>query len=241
MLFAAGLGTRLRPLTNTMPKAMVPINNRPLIDIVLKHLIEQGATEVVVNVHHFAQQIIDYINHNQWPIPITISDETQELLNTGGGLRHAETCFSATDSPILIHNVDILSNADLRTFYINNQDADATLLVSNRVTQRYLLFDDSMTLKGWTNIATGEIKSPYPNLNINNLHKYAFSGIHLFSPRMFRLMDDKPEAFPIMYFYLEMCCKANIKGMVCPNLKLMDVGKLNTLHEAEHFVKELGL
>lgn len=241
MLFAAGLGTRLRPLTNTMPKAMVPINNRPLIDIVLKHLIAQGATEVVVNVHHFAQQIIDYINHNQWPIPITISDETQELLNTGGGLRHAEPCFSATNSPILIHNVDILSNANLKAFYLNNQDADATLLVSNRVTQRYLLFDNNMELKGWTNIATGEVKSPYPNLDVSQYHKYAFSGIHLFSPRMFRMMDDRPNAFPIMDFYLEMCAKAKIKGVVQHNLKLMDVGKLNTLHEAEHFVKELAL
>lgn len=241
MLFAAGLGTRLRPLTDTMPKAMVPVDGRPLIDIVLRHLIAQGATEVVVNVHHFAQQIIDFIDQHQWPIPVRISDESEMLLNTGGGLRQGAHLFSDTPSPILIHNVDILSNAPLKTFYESNQEADATLLVSSRDTQRYLLFDDEMYLKGWTNIATGEVKSPYQDIDISRLHRYAFSGIHLFSPRMFKLMEDRPAVFPIMDFYLEMCAKAHIKGVVQPGLKLLDVGKLNTLHEAERYVKELGL
>lgn len=241
MLFAAGLGTRLRPLTDTMPKAMVPVDGRPLIDIVLNYLISQGATEVVVNVHHFAQQIVDFVTQHKWPIPVKISDESSRLLNTGGGLRQAEHLFSPTSQPILIHNVDILSNASLYSFYENNQEADATLLVSERDTQRYLLFDDEMNLKGWTNIATGEVKSPFANIDVESLHRYAFSGIHLFSPRMFKLMEDRPDAFPIMDFYLETCAKANIKGVVQPNLKLLDVGKLNTLLEAERFVKELGL
>ena len=148
MLFAAGLGTRLRPLTDTMPKAMVPVNGRPLIDIVLRYLIQQGATEVVVNVHHFAEQIINYVKQNEWPIPVRISDESAELLNTGGGLYYAASQFTADDAPILIHNVDILSNAKLLDFYQQNGKADATLMVSQRETQRYLLFDDDMRLRG---------------------------------------------------------------------------------------------
>lgn len=241
MLFAAGLGTRLRPLTNTMPKAMVPIDGRPLIEIVLNHLISQGATEVVINVHHFANQIIAFINQQRWPIPIHISDETSKLLNTGGGLRQAESLFSLTPQPILIHNVDIFSNASLSAFYQENLSADATLMVSQRATQRYLLFDDEMNLKGWTNIKTGEVKTPFADIDIDSLHQYAFSGIHLFSPRLFQQMNGMPEAFSIIDFYLEMCAKASIKGVVQPKLELLDVGKLNTLYEAECFVKRLGL
>lgn len=241
MLFAAGLGTRLRPLTDTMPKAMVPVNGRPLIDIVLRHLIQQGATEVVVNVHHFAEQIINYVKQNEWPIPVRISDESAELLNTGGGLYYAASQFTADDAPILIHNVDILSNANLLDFYQQNGKADATLMVSQRETQRYLLFDDDMRLRGWTNIATGEVRSPYRDLQIDKLHRYAFSGIHLFSPRLFELMKDWPKAFPIMDFYLKVCAEADIRDCLQSNLRLLDVGKLNTLHEAEYFVTELGL
>ncbi len=241
MLFAAGLGTRLRPLTDTMPKAMVPVGGRPLIDIVLRHLICEGATEVVVNVHHFAEQIIRYVESNQWDVPICISDESDQLLNTGGGLRKAASLFTPDDSPILIHNVDILSNAPLREFYEAHRHADAALMVSERHTQRYLLFDDDMRLRGWTNIATGEVRSPYPNLDVSSLHRYAFSGIHLFSPRLLSLMDDYPEVFPIMDFYLQQCARADIRGCVQDGLRLLDVGKLNTLDEAAGFAEELQL
>ncbi len=241
MLFAAGLGTRLRPLTDTMPKAMVPVGGRPLIDIVLRHLIREGATEVVVNVHHFAEQIIWYVESNQWDVPICISDESNQLLNTGGGLRKAASLFTPDDSPILIHNVDILSNAPLREFYEAHRHADAALMVSERHTQRYLLFDDDMRLRGWTNIATGEVRSPYPNLDVSSLHRYAFSGIHLFSPRLLSLMDDYPEAFPIMDFYLQQCARVDIRGCVQDGLRLLDVGKLNTLDEAAGLAEELQL
>lgn len=113
--------------------------------------------------------------------------------------------------------------------------------MSERDTQRYLLFDDDMRLRGWTNIATGEVRSPFTDIEPEKLHRYAFSGIHMFSPRLFALMEHYPKAFPIMDFYLNECAKADIRGCVQPNLRLMDVGKLNTLHEAEHFVNELGL
>ena len=131
MLFAAGLGTRLRPLTDTLPKALVPVGGR--------RLIAAGATEVVVNIHHFGQQIIDYLTQHDFGIDLHISDERTALLDTGGGLRQALSLFSASDTPILIHNVDILSNADLPGFYAHQHQHDVLLMVSERETQRYLL------------------------------------------------------------------------------------------------------
>lgn len=236
MLFAAGLGTRLKPLTDHMPKALVPVGGRPLIDIVMDRLIAEGATEVVVNIHHFAEQLIDHIAAARWPIPVRISDERDALLDTGGGLRQAARLFTADDAPILIHNVDILSNAPLRAFYEAHRKADAALMVSQRETQRYLLFDDDLCLRGWTNIATGEVRSPYADLDTSRLHRYAFSGIHLFSPRLLSLMADRPEKFPIMDFYLSICDKVDIRASVQPALRLLDVGKIGTLHEAEAFL-----
>lgn len=236
MLFAAGLGTRLKPLTDHMPKALVPVGGRPLIDIVMDRLIAEGATEVVVNVHHFAEQLIDHIAAARWPIPVRISDERAALLDTGGGLRQAARLFTADDAPILIHNVDILSNAPLRAFYEAHRTADAALMVSQRETQRYLLFNDDLCLRGWTNIATGEVRSPYADPDVSRLHRYAFSGIHLFSPRLLPLMADRPEKFPIMDFYLSICDKVDIRASVQPALRLLDVGKIGTLHEAEAFL-----
>lgn len=238
MLFAAGLGTRLKPLTDTMPKAMVPVGGFPLIYHTLNRLIDQGASEIVVNVHHFASQIIDYVASRDWGVPVRISDESEALLDTGGGLLQAATLFTPGDEPILIHNVDILSNADLRTFYEANRDCEAALMVSERVTQRYLLFDDEMRLRGWTNLATGEVRSPYPDLDVNSLHRYAFSGIHCFSPRLFEVMKDLGYAgrFPIMDFYLQVCAQVGIRGFVQPDLQLLDVGKLDTLSAAERWL-----
>lgn len=236
MIFAAGLGTRLKPLTDTMPKAMVPVGGRPLIDITLSRLVASGATEVVVNVHHFGQQIIDYVQTHDWSVPVHISDERSELLDTGGGLFHARSLFTQDDTPILIHNVDILSNADLSRFYNEHVECEASLMVSERKTQRYLLFDDEMRLRGWTNVATGEVKSPYPDLRPEKLHHYAFSGIHCFSPRLFDLMKDFGTKFPIMDFYLNVCAKANIRGYIQPDLRLLDVGKTASLAEAEEWI-----
>lgn len=162
LIFAAGLGTRLKPLTDTMPKAMVPVNGKPLVQILIEKLKSIGVTEIVINVHHFARQIIDFVEANDsFGINIKFSDETDMLLETGGGLKKAARLFS-NDKPILVHNVDILSNADLLSLYINA--TSTTLLVSQRNTQRYLLFDQDDRLVGWTNIATGEVKSPFPEI-----------------------------------------------------------------------------
>ena len=171
MIFAAGLGTRLRPLTDKIPKALVEVDGMPLIEHVIVKLRDSGFKSIVINVHHFSNQIIDYINTHDFGVDIQISDETNKLLDTGGGLRKAAHLFNP-DEQILIHNVDILSNANLMKFYVDGplmtnygtggtMKASATLLVSWRKTKRYLLFDDSMRLVGWTNIETGQVKSPF--------------------------------------------------------------------------------
>ena len=238
MIFAAGLGTRLKPLPDRIPKALVSVGGEPLLKRVIFQLKEAGFTRIVVNVHHFSQQIIDYLReNNNFGMDIRISDESDKLLETGGGIKKAWPLFDQTE-PILIHNVDILSNVNLQKFY-QNAPLAARLLVSERKTKRYLLFDDTMRLVGWTNIETGEVKSPYSGLNPKDYQMYAFSGIHMVAPSLFPLMEDEPDKFPIMDFYLRHCDKVRIEGYVKNDLKLMDVGKQETLKEAEAFLKEL--
>ena len=242
MIFAAGLGTRLKPLTDRIPKALVSVGGAPLLKRVIFQLKDAGFTRIVVNVHHFSNQIIDYLHDNDnFGLDIHVSNETDKLLETGGGIKKAWSLFDQTE-PILIHNVDILSNVDLKKFYqIESQDmVAARLLVSERKTKRYLLFDDTMRLVGWTNIETGEVKSPYKNLAPKKYKMYAFSGIHMVAPSLFPLMDDEPDKFPIMDFYLKHCDKVRIEGYVKNDLKLMDVGKQETLREAEKFLTELN-
>ena len=221
-----------------MPKALVPVKGQPLLKHIAQKLIQSGAKRIVVNVHHFAYQVNDYINAQKWDIPIITSDETEMLLDTGGGLRKAQTLFTP-EAPILIHNVDILSNANLQELYEVHKGHDVTLLVSQRDTFRYLLFNDEMRLVGWTNTKTGEVRSPYPNLDAEKCHRYAFSGIHIFSPSLFPLMREWPEKFSIMDFYLSICDKVHIHGATQEGLQLLDVGKCDTLATAEKFVEEL--
>ena len=246
MIFAAGLGTRLKPLTDTMPKAFLKVGCEPLIKRVIDKLSASGVDRIVVNVHHLAQQITDYLNDNaNFGKDMRISDETTGLLETGGGIKKAYPLFDSS-SPILIHNVDILSNVDLRSFYQlavkaedKDQAVDAVLLVSWRKTKRYLLFSDDMRLVGWTNIETGEVKSPYPNLDPSKCRMYAFAGIHVISPKLVMTMDEMPDRFGIIDFYLKECATHNILGYVKDALKLMDIGKLDTLAQAEEFLAEL--
>ena len=240
MIFAAGLGTRLKPLTDTMPKALVRIGGEPLIKHVVLRLKEAGFQRIVVNVHHFAQQIIDYLEENEhFGLDIRISDETEQLLETGGGIKKARDLFDP-HSPVLIHNVDILSNVDLTAFYDHacTSGAEATLLVSERQTKRYLLFDDEYRLVGWTNKETGEVKSPHNWVKdeLQSLQMLAFSGIHVFSPTLFPMMDQWPDRFPIIDFYLKACATHPLSGYVADNLRMIDVGKLDSLQQAEEFL-----
>ena len=237
MIFAAGLGTRLKPMTDTMPKALVPVGGRPLLQILLEKLARHGCTEAVINVHHFADMIEEWCASHDTGVSIRFSDERAELLETGGGIRHAMPMLSG--GRFLIHNVDILSNADLTRFYAQGEGRAATLLVSERKTQRYLLFDESMRLVGWINEATGQVKSPYPDLQPDKCRRYAFSGIHQIDPVLFPRFEGWPAKFSIIDFYLSICSEVPIYGYVQEGFRLMDVGKLDTLAQAEVFLEEI--
>ena len=236
MIFAAGLGTRLKPLTDTMPKALVRVGGQPLIWHVIQKLKGAGYERIVVNVHHFANQIVAYLeeNHN-FGLDIRISDETSALLETGGGIKKALPLFDPA-KPILIHNVDILSNLDLEALPMD----EPLLVVSQRQTKRYLMFDDEMRLHGWTNIETGQVKGVNSEeVNSEKFRKLAFSGIHVFHPSLVPLLDEWPDKFPIMDFYLKACGTHLIRGYEAKDLRLMDVGKLDTLDQAEAFIDGL--
>lgn len=201
MIFAAGLGTRLKPITDTLPKALVPVGGEPLLAHVIRKLVSAGYDHLVVNVHHFPDQIIGYLQQHDFGVPIDISDERDGLLETGGGVAHARPFLEG--EPFLVHNVDILSNLDLTWFRAQHRlDALATLLVSERETSRYLLFRDDGRLAGWTNVTTGEVRSPYPDLDPSACRRLAFSGIHYMGTGIFGAMDalDMPARFPIMDF-----------------------------------------
>lgn len=237
LIFAAGLGTRLRPITDSIPKALVPINKKPLLQHIIEKLIKSGFNEIIVNIHHFPDQIIDFLKeNNNFGIRIEVSDERDELLDTGGGIRKAGWFFD-DGKPFLVHNVDILSNIDLSALYNQHlrSNSIATLVVSQRDTFRYLLFDDNLRLKGWINEKTSEIKPA--NLTKPELFaKLAFSGIQVLSPQVFELMEKLEPKFPIMDFYLNNTATQTINGFVPTDFKMLDVGKINVLDEAERFI-----
>ena len=235
MIFAAGLGTRLRPITDTMPKALVPVCGKPLLYHTICKLRDAGYDDIVVNVHHFPEQIREYLQSHDFGVKISISDESEQLLETGGGILAARQLL-AGDAPFLVHNVDIVSNLDLARLQAATRPEDlATLVVSQRDTRRYLLFDDDMRLVGWTDTSTGEVRSPFRDFDPSACRKYAFSGIHMISPAVFDAMAALGiiGRFPIMDFYLKACAEYPIRGYLAPDLKMVDVGKIDTLPEAE--------
>ena len=237
-IFAAGLGTRLKPLTDTMPKALVPVGGKPLLAHVIEKLKAAGCKKIVINIHHFGEMIIDYVKeNNSFGIDIVFSDERQMLLETGGAIKHAVDLLG--DEPFLIHNVDIMSNVDLRALWSEhiNSGSAATLLVSKRNSSRALLFNEDGNLTAWTNKNTGEVKSPYENVDIACLEEFAFSGIHVFSPQLFKYFGEYPEKFSIIDFYLNTCKAEKIKAFTQEGLQLLDVGKLDSLEKAEAFVQ----
>ena len=240
MIFAAGLGTRLKPITDTLPKALVPVGGEPLLAHVIRKLASAGYNHLVVNVHHFPDLIIAYLQQHDFGVKIDISDERDYLLETGGGIAHARPFLEG--EPFLVHNVDILSNLDLAWFRAQHRpDALATLLVSERETSRYLLFREDGRLVGWTNLATGEVRSPYPHLDPSACRRLAFSGIHYMGTDIFRAMSalEMPERFPIMDFYLKACDRYPIYAAIPASLRLLDVGKQDTLAAAENFALAL--
>ena len=226
-------------LTDNLPKALVPIAGKTLLEHVILKLKAAGFDEIIVNVHHFPELIIEFLNqNNNFGIRIEVSDEREELLDTGGGIRNAAWFFD-DGKPFLVHNVDILSNVDLKELYNQHlaTEALATLVVSKRNTFRYLLFDENEHLRGWINEKTGETK-PKGIIDISGFSKLAFAGIQILSPEVFELMQDLKPKFPIMDFYLSNAETQIINGFVPNDFKMMDVGKLDVLDEAERFVRE---
>ena len=250
MIFAAGLGTRLKPITDTMPKALVPVCGQPLLYHVITKLVAAGYDDLVVNVHHFPDQIIHYLHSHDFGARISVSDERDFLRETGGGVRYAKhllTDFSTplemTDGePFLVHNVDIISNLDLQWLREQHwEGALVTLVASERKTQRYFLFDEDNRLKGWTNLATGEVRSPFPDIDPDQCRKLAFAGIHLMSPAIFDAFDKYGfgDRFSIVDFYLRACADYPIYAAVPPDFQLVDVGKFDALPEAEATCRRL--
>lgn len=231
MVFAAGLGTRLQNETAGKPKALVEVAGKPLLYHAIGKLKKAGVKEVVVNVHHFAGKVIDYINSTDFGIKIHISDERELLLETGGGLKKAAPIFTG-DEPVLIYNVDILSNIDLSLLIANHlkTGALATLAVRKRETQRYFKFDAEKQLVGWINKKTGETKISRPEV-FDMAEEMAFSGIHVVQPEIFGLMPEF-ERFSIADFYLDVAKTHTIKGFYDTSDLWIDVGKPEQLEEA---------
>ena len=242
MVFAAGLGTRLKPITDSLPKALVPVCGQPLLYHVIGKLRDAGYTQIVVNVHHFPELIREWLATHPSGVEVSISDESACLLETGGGILHAQDLILPCQEPFLVHNVDIVSNLDLGWVQRGTRpDALATLVVSQRDTRRQLLFNDDMRLVGWLDRATGEVRSPYPGLDPSACRQYAFAGVHNLHPRIFPHFGEWGFSgrFPIMDFYLKTCAAEPIFGLAAPDLQLVDVGKFESLPQAEQICETL--
>lgn len=260
MIFAAGLGTRLKPITDTLPKALVPVCGKPLLEHIARKLQRVGIKEAVVNIHYFADKIEEWVKEQEWittdpndkdneKMLFEISDEKELLLETGGAVLHARRYLQGCGQ-FLIHNVDILSNCDLAWFAKEvREESLATLLVSERKTSRFLLFEpETLRLVGWHNTDTGDYHTISPEITPDQCRALAFSGIHILSDRVLALMEEyveekglprdetKGTRFPIMNFYMWAAKKQPIYGVVAQNLEFIDVGKLDALKPAEEFI-----
>lgn len=263
MIFAAGLGTRLKPITDTLPKALVPVCGKPLIEHVCRKLMASGINKAVVNVHHFADLVEEWAAEQDWVVSseeqlcegkmmLSFSNERAQLLETGGAVLHARRYLEGCGH-FLIHNVDILSNADLG--WLESQvrpEALATLMVSERETTRFLLFHpETMRLVGWHNTNTGDYRLADDSIAIEDCKAYGFSGIHIMSDKVFGLMEEYARwrelpvedptgvKFSIMNFYLWAAVNYSIYGVVAQDLNFLDVGKLDALAPAEAFVSQM--
>lgn len=232
MILAAGMGSRLKPWTDFHPKALAMVNGKSLLQRNIEYLQQFGITKVVVNVHHYADQIYHAIQENEgWGSSIIFSDEKEELLETGGGLLKASPLFQNA-SPIVLMNADILTDLDLTAAikYHKEQGSLATLATTDRETSRYFLFDEKNNLCGWRNVKTGEEKLARP-LTGQEMQK-AFSGIHVIESRIFNLITLKGK-FSIVDVYLDLMKDHAIKAFDHSNGKLIDVGKPESVAKAE--------
>lgn len=236
MILAAGLGTRLKPFTNNHPKALAVVNNKTLLQRNIEYLAGYGFKDIIVNVHHFAEQIIDVVEKNNgFGSKVTISDETDAVLETGGGIKKAEWFLGSNSSPFVVMNVDILTDLDLGKMlsYNDRNNPLATLAVSERETSRYFLFDEKNVLCGWKNIKSGEEKiSKYASRYIQK----AFSGIQIISPEIFPLIKQTGK-FSMIDVYLDLAKDYSILGFEHSSSKFVDAGKPESILKAEELFK----
>ncbi len=232
MILAAGLGTRLKPFTDSHPKALAVVNGKTILQRNIEFLAKFGITDIIINVHHFANEIIEFLDRNKnFGSNITISDESDEVLETGGGLKKAAWFFEADDAPFVVMNVDVLTDIHLKAMIEQHNKLKplATLAVTNRHTSRYFLFDEVDLLCGWKNIKTGEQKI---SREASGYIQKAFSGIHLISPKIFSLMHMEGK-FSMVDLYLELAITHSIGAFDHNNSKFIDVGKPESIAKAE--------
>lgn len=230
MIFAAGLGTRLRPFTDHQPKALFPIQKRTLLELCITKLKKHGCDEIVINVHHFSDLVRDYLKaNNNFGCTIHLSNEDEELLNTGGGLKKA-SCFLRGNEPFLLINVDILTDLDLDLLldFHKKNNALVSLAVQDRETSRYLLFDASNQLGGWEDVR----KEKKICVRTSARTRLAFSGIHVVDPRIFDLITEDG-SFSIIDLYLRLAASERIFGFDHSLSNWFDVGKIDHVYEAE--------
>lgn len=235
LIFAAGLGTRLRPLTDKLPKALIPVAGKPMLQWVTEKLIASGVSEIVINVHHHPDFLIDYISNLKFPgIEFHVSDERDQLLDTGGGLKKAEVFLNGAD-PFIVHNADVLSNIDLNEMlaFHKRQESLATLAVSSRKTSRHFLWDGNH-LAGWENNVSGEkiLCQPYAK---NELRPLAFSGIHILCPEIFSLISETG-SFSIKDLYLRLAASHHIAAFEHDPHHWFDIGSPEKLENAERMI-----
>lgn len=239
LIFAAGLGTRLRPLTDNMPKAMVPVDGKPMLQRVIENLAHYGFHDIVVNIHHFGQQIIDFLKENDnFGQNIAISDERDLLRDTGGGIKYARHLLDDGE-PFIVHNADILTTLDLAAMYRHHCEskADTTLLVKSRQTERYLLFDSNNRLRGWINKKTGETRPAGFDATTEDFQEFAFGGVHIISPTIFDVLESYTEEpkFSIIPFDVDVCHKLTIQGYNPSGYEWFDIGRPETLELASSY------
>ena len=239
MILAAGRGTRLQALTENTPKALVKAGGMSLLERLIIKMKVQGVSGIVINVHHFADQITEFLQEKDYfNIPIDISNESNKLLETGGGILKARP-FLDDKEPFIVHNVDVLSDIDLRKVYEQHISSGAlsTLAVKSRKTSRYILFDDDLQMQGWENRSTGE--QVIPGNTETNLTPMAFSGIHVMSPDIFPLFTETGR-FSIIETYLRLCKDHEIKGFRHDEGLWLDAGKPEGLEVAKMLLGEGG-
>lgn len=231
MIFAAGIGSRLKPWTDAHPKALALVNGKSLLQRNVTYLQQFGIQELIVNVHHFAEQVLEAIEQNNgWGSSITISDETGALLETGGGLQKAAWYFKEVPD-FVVMNADILTDLDMQAMIQQHRasGALATLATSNRSSSRYFLFNEQRQLCGWENVQTGEKKIVRP---AENLHREAFSGVHVISSRLLPMITQTGK-FSMVDVYLSLAGEQAIHAFDHSGSRFIDVGKPESVTRAE--------